>query len=321
MAVTQSEIVARRDPSAGLGVRRHRNPAGWSVGPCTYLAAERDRLAALQWPLFDVVPQGVTVGGLIEGVDLTADLSAEMIDEIRRALFEFKVIFFRDQALTPQRHVAFARRFGELEVHPFIPANAEHPELVRFEKSSEVGGYENSWHHDVTWREVPSMGAVLHAIRVPPVGGDTVFSDMYAAYDALDDDVKARVESLTAVHDFMRSFGGQVPPGREAEFRAKYPLVEHPVVCRHPSTGRRLLYVNVNFTNHIVGLDEDESRELLALLCQQAHTLEHQCRFRWQNDSVAFWDNRAVQHYATSDYWPHVRIMERASIVGTRPAA
>jgi taurine dioxygenase len=321
MAITQPEVVAERDPGARLGARRHQSSHGGSVGPCTYLAPERERLASLQWPLFDVVPQGVTVGGLIEGVDLTADLSDELIDEVRRALFEYKVIFFRDQPLTPHQHVAFARRFGDLEVHPFIPANAEHPELVRFEKSSEVGGYENSWHHDVTWREVPSMGAVLHAIQVPPVGGDTLFSDMYAAYDALDDDLKARIDSMTAVHDFMRAFGGQVPPGREDEFRAKYPLVEHPVVCRHPHTGRRLLYVNVNFTSHIVGLDDDESRDLLAVLCRQAHTLEHQCRFRWHDDSVAFWDNRAVQHYAASDYWPEVRIMERASIVGTRPAA
>ena len=320
-APTRSEVVAERDPGARLGVRRHQNSGGWSVGPCTYLADERQRLADLRWPLFDVVQQGVTVGGEIVGVDLTTELPEAVIDEIRRALFEFKVIFFRDQPLTPAQHVSFARRFGELEVHPFIPANGEHPELVRFEKSSEVGGYENSWHHDVTWRETPSMGAVLHAVRVPAVGGDTLFSDMYAAYDALDDDTKQRIDSMTAVHDFMRAFSGQVPAGREDEFRAKFPLVEHPVVCRHPATGRRLLYVNVNFTSHLVGLDEDESRELLNTLCAQAHTLEHQCRFRWRDDSVAFWDNRAVQHYAASDYWPEVRIMERASIVGTRPTA
>jgi taurine dioxygenase len=144
---------------------------------------------------------------------------------------------------------------------------------------------------------------------------------MYAAYDALDDDVKARIDTMTAVHDFMRAFSSQVPAGREDEFRAKFPLVEHPVVCRHPATGRRLLYVNVNFTSHLVGVDEDESRVLLEQLCRQAYTVEHQCRFRWQNDSVAFWDNRAVQHYAASDYWPEVRIMERASIVGSRPVA
>jgi len=321
MAAIETEIVARSDPGAALLARRLRNERGPSVGPCTYLAAERQRLAGLEWPLFDVVALGATVGGVIEGVGLTGDVSDALIEEIRRALFEYKVIFFRDQPFTPEGHVAFAHRFGELEVHPFIPPNADQPELVRFEKSSEVGGYENSWHHDVTWRAIPSMGAILHAVQVPAVGGDTLFSDMYAAYDALDDETKDRIASMTAVHDFMRAFRSQVPAGREDEFRARYPLVEHPVVCRHPNTGRKLLYVNINFTSHIVGLDEDDSRDLLLQLCRQAHTIEHQCRFRWQKDSVAFWDNRSVQHYAASDYWPEVRIMERASIVGTRPTA
>ena len=321
MAATETEIVAQNDPGAHLGVRRHQSAPGRAVGPCTYLAAERQRLAGLSWQHFDVEQLGATLGGVIEGVDLTRDLPDAIIEEIRQALYEYKVIFFRNQPLSAERHVAFARRFGELETHPFIPPNPDHPELVRFEKSSEVGGYENSWHHDVTWRAIPSMGAILHAVRVPAVGGDTVFSDMYAAYDGLDDDTKQRIATMTAVHDFMKAFSSQVPAGRTEEFRARYPLVEHPVVCRHPATGRQLLYVNVNFTSHLVGLSEDESRDLLDQLCQQAHTLEHQCRFRWRDDSVAFWDNRAVQHYAASDYWPEVRIMERASIIGTRPTA
>src|SRR5438552_3385533 len=182
MAAIETEIVAQKDPSAGLGAHRIHSLQGQSVGPCTYLAAERQRLAGLQWQHFDVVQQAATLGAVIEGVDLTRDLPDALIDEIRRALFEFKVIFFRNQALTPERHVAFARRFGDLEIHPFIPPNAERPELVRFEKSADVGGYENSWHHDVTWRATPSMGAILHAVQVPAVGGDTLFSDMYAAY-------------------------------------------------------------------------------------------------------------------------------------------
>jgi taurine dioxygenase len=165
------------------------------------------------------------------------------------------------------------------------------------------------------------MGAVLHAISVPPVGGDTLFSDMYAAYDALPEEVKDRLEGLTAVHDFMRSFGAVVPADRAEEMRERYPLVEHPVVVRHDVTGRRLLYVNVNFTSHIVGLSPQENAELLPLLCQQAATVEHQVRFRWTDHAVAFWDNRAVQHYASSDYWPATRVMERASIVGGRPSA
>ena len=260
-----------------------------------------------------------TIGAELRGVDLRLDLAPAVIAEIKQALLDYKVIFFRDQPLTPEQHIAFARRFGELELHPFIPGNTHHPELVRFEKSADVGGFENGWHHDVTWRAAPSLAAVLHAISVPPTGGDTLFSDQYAAYDTLDDDTKALIEGRTATHDFTRAFGAQVPEEHRAAMREKYPVVHHPVVCTHATTGRRHLYVNVFFTTAIDGLDEDLSRQVLSKLCKQAAVLEFQCRFSWQNDSVAFWDNRAVQHYAASDYWPDVRVMERASIVGLPP--
>jgi alpha-ketoglutarate-dependent taurine dioxygenase len=314
--VTATEIVAQKDPGAGLGHRR----VGWA-GPASHLAPERQRLAGLRWQNFRAEQLGTTVGAILTGVDLTATLPDDVIAEIRQALVDYKVIFFRDQPLTQEQHVAFARRFGDLEVHPFIPANPAHPELVRFEKSAEVSGYENSWHHDVTWRETPSMGAVLHAIQVPAVGGDTSFSDMYAAYDALDDDIRAIVDASVAEHDYMRAFGRQVPADRQDEMRAKYPVVQHPVAITHPATGRKLLYVNRNFTTRIVGLPEAQSADVLEQLYAQAALIEHQARFHWYKDSVAFWDNRAVQHYASSDYWPEVRIMERASIIGTRPVA
>lgn len=163
------------------------------------------------------------------------------------------------------------------------------------------------------------MGAVLRAVEVPPTGGDTLFSDMYAAYDGLDEQTRARIEGMEAVHDFLRSFGRQVPPDRLAEMRRQYPQVTHPVVRTHEETGRRLVYVNRIFVDHLVGLDPDEGDRLLDHLCRQAEVVEHQCRWRWEPDSVAFWDNRAVQHYACSDYWPSVRVMERASVIGTRP--
>jgi len=314
-------LLASNDPAAALSARWVRM-AGTDrmVGPAAHLAAERERLAALTWNEFGVRRLGATLGAELSGLDLRTDLPDAVIDEIRRALAEYKVIFFRDQPVSPEQHVAFARRFGDLEVHPFIPGNPSVPELVRFQKTAEVGGYENSWHHDVTWRLTPSMGAVLHALHVPEVGGDTLFADMYAAYDGLPDEVKAQIDGLTAVHDFMKSFGRQVPPDKMEETRAKYPLVEHPVVCTHEVTGRRFLYVNRNFVDHIVGFEPAESDALIDQLCSQADYPEHQCRFRWERDSIAFWDNRAVQHYAASDYWPEVRIMERASIVGNRPA-
>lgn len=322
MTTTRTDIVARHDPSAAVGLRRvsvRNGPV--KMGPLGHLAAERQRLADLRFRRFAVRPLAATLGGEIRGLDLRVPLDDDTVAELREALFAFKVIFFRDQPLSAAQHVAFAGRFGDLEVHPFIPPNAEHPELVRFEKSADVGGYENAWHHDVTWRATPSMGAVLHAIDVPPVGGDTVFCDMYAVYDGLDDELKARLDGLTAVHDFMRSFRGQVPPGREDEFRARYPQVEHPVVCTHDATGRKYLYVNRIFTDHIVGVSHDESEALIERLCRESDVLEYQCRFHWEPDSIAFWDNRAVQHYAMSDYWPSERIMERASIVGARPRA
>lgn len=290
-----------------------------AVGPFSHLAEERDRLAALRWRHFDAEQLGSTVGAEIAGVDLTAALPDEVIAEVRQALHDYKVIFFRDQPLTPQQHVALARRFGELEIHPFLPSNTGEPELVRFEKTAEVSGYENSWHHDVTWRDRPSMGAILHAVSVPERGGDTLFADMYAAYAALDEKTKSEIDDLVAVHDFTRTFAHGMTADERRKAQEQYPQVEHPVVCSHAATGRLHLYVNRPFVSHIAGMDGEASRDLLDLLCRQTDSPEHQCRFTWTKDAVAFWDNRAVQHYASSDYWPQRRTMERASIVGTRP--
>lgn len=289
------------------------------VGPFTHLAAERDRLDGLRWEHFDAQLLGATVGAELTGVDLTRDLPDAVISDIRRALHEYKVIFFRDQPLTQAQHVAFARRFGRLEVHPFLPSNTDEPELVRFQKTAEVSGYENGWHHDVTWREVPSMGAVLHALEVPDRGGDTLFADMYAAYDGLDAETKEMVDQLDAIHDFTQTFGHGMSEEERRKAQASYPPVVHPVVCTHAATGRRHLYVNRAFTSRIIGLEPDASHALIDRLCRQADSAEHQCRFTWSPHAVAFWDNRAVQHYASSDYWPHKRTMERASIIGDRP--
>jgi taurine dioxygenase len=307
-------------PTAGLQARRVTlEPWNVQVGPLGHLVEERQRLAGLTFEHFTVEQLGATIGAIISGLDLTRELDDAVVDELGKALTDFKVIFFRDQPVTAAQHVAFARRFGELEVHPFIPANAEQPELVRFEKEATVGGYENGWHSDVSWRECPSMGAVLHAVEVPPVGGDTLFADMAAAYDGLDDETKERIDGLTAVHDFVKVFGHTVKPEEREAMRAQYPTVEHPVVRTHAQSGRKLLYVNRFFVDHIVDMDREESDALIDRLSRQAEMVEYQCRFRWEQDSIAFWDNRAVQHYASSDYWPERRVMERASIVGERP--
>lgn len=264
-------------------------------------------------------PLSPTVGAEIGGVSLAAAMDDETFDEVHRALLEYKVIFFRDQDITPEQHVAFARRFGALETHPFVPHRDGHPEVMVLKKSERMGGYENLWHSDVTWRLEPSLGSVLLAREIPKVGGDTLFCDMYSAYEGLDDGVRASLDGLRAVHDFTRTFGRFMSAEELAKKQQEFPPAEHPVVRTHPETGRKGLYVNGAFTSHIVGMDPDESDLLLELLYRQAAVPEYQCRFRWRRYSVAFWDNRAVQHYAASDYYPSRRVMERVTIVGDTP--
>jgi taurine dioxygenase len=264
-------------------------------------------------------PLSPTVGAEVDGVDVATPLDDATLAELRRALLDYKVIFFRDQDVTTDEHLAFARHFGALETHPFAPHKDGYPEVLLLEKNEQVGGYENVWHSDVTWRLQPSPGSVLRAREVPAVGGDTLFCDMVAAYEGLDDDVRAALDGLRAVHDFTRTFGRALDPEALAQKQKEYPPAEHPVVRTHPETGRKALYVNGAFTSHIVGMAREDSRRLLDLLYRQATVPEYQCRFRWRPHSIAFWDNRAVQHYAASDYWPQRRVMERVTIVGDTP--
>ena len=264
-------------------------------------------------------PLSPTVGAEIGGVDLAQPVDDATLAELRRALLEYKVIFFRDQDVTTEQHLAFARRFGELEIHPFAPHKEGYPEVLLLEKNEQMGGYENVWHSDVTWRLEPSLGSVLLAREVPAVGGDTLFSDMVAAYEGLDEATRTSLEGLRAVHDFTRTFGRLMSSEDLEKKRKEYPPAEHPVVRTHPETGRKGLYVNAAFTSHIVGMERSESRSLLQTLYSQASIPEYQCRFRWRRHSVAFWDNRAVQHYAVSDYFPKPRLMERVTIVGDKP--
>ena len=303
--------------TSGTDVRIPRF-GGMRMGPRPSVRSERERLAKLRFERFEVRPLGTTVGAEIHGVDL-AKLDDATFEELRDAWLAYKVVFFRDQTLTPKQQIDFAKRFGELEAHPFLEANTSHEEIVRFEKSEELTGYENIWHSDVSWRERPALASVLRAIEVPPKGGDTLFSDMITAYEGLDDDLKHRIEGLYAVHDFTHSFGKAFDANTLAEKQKEFPAVRHPIVRTHADTGRKILYVNSIFVSHIEGVDPAESRYLLDVLCRQATVPEYQCRFQWRKNSVAFWDNRAVQHYAASDYWPEPRIMERVAIVGDRP--
>ena len=309
-----------KDPIARIAPRRvHIERFGVELGPVVHVADERARLSSPQYEHITVTPKGVTLGAEISGVRLGGDLPDEVIAEIRRAWLDYKVVYVRDQDISSTEHVEFARRFGELEVHPFLLGSEEHPELVRFEKGVEASGFENGWHHDVTWRATPSMGAILRSIQVPATGGDTAFSDMAAAYDGLDDEMKERLDGLQAAHDYTLAFGSFVDDSKKAEMREQYPVVHHPIVRTHPETGRKLLFVNAYFTSHVVDMGENEGNRLLRYLISRASIMEYQYRVSWEPNQVTLWDNRIVQHYALSDYYPDVRIMERASIVGDRP--
>jgi taurine dioxygenase len=277
----------------------------------------------LQIDSLTLTPLTPTIGAEGSGVDLSQPLDDGTRGAIRQALLDWKVLFFRDQDITTEQHLAFAGNFGALEVHPFAPSKRGYPEVLAITHDRDRPGRENTWHSDVTWRLEPSLGSVLRAVEVPPVGGDTLFADMYAAYEGLSDEVKAAIEAAVAVHDFAHFRVGMRRQGKsEAEieaFNTAYPMVEHPVVRTHPETGRKAIYVNAAFTQSIVGLDKPDSDALLKHLYAQAAIPEYQCRFRWETNSIAFWDNRASQHYAASDYWPAVRRMERVTIIGDRP--
>jgi taurine dioxygenase len=272
----------------------------------------------------DLVPMTPTIGAEVHGLSLAGSLEEKERDFILDGLRDWKVLFFRDQDINREQHVAFACNFGELEVHPFAPAGDGIPEIMVLDHDDKPRAAgtprENIWHSDVSWREVPSLASVLRAVVVPDLGGDTLWADMGAAYDGLAPGMQRYLDGLTAVHDFAPSFGSRLGPDQFAAMRKQYPLVEHPVVRIHPVTGRRILYVNGAFTTRILGIPSDESKWLLDFLCRQAATPEYQCRFHWQPGSIAMWDNRCTQHYAVQDYWPQRRLMERVTIIGERPA-
>jgi taurine dioxygenase len=260
-----------------------------------------------------------SIGGEVSDIDLASDLDDDAIAGLRQALLDRKVLFFRDQEISTEQHIAFARRFGTLETHPFTDNHPEHPEVIVLANGPANKSRINVWHSDVTWRREPSLGSVLRAREVPDVGGDTLFADMEAAYDSLPEELRQRLDGLEAEHDFMRAFGARLSDEKRAAMREQYPIATHPVVRTHPETGRKSLYVNAGFTVRILGLEAADSEAMLRRLYALARVPEFQVRFRWRKNSIAFWDNRGCQHYPVSDYHPAVRVMERVTIVGDRP--
>lgn len=257
------------------------------------------------------------IGAELHGVDLAYGPTRQQLDEIHRALLENLVIFFRDQQLSPEQHLAFGRSFGNLHVHPAAPHEEGMPELMRIhadENSPRANG--EGWHTDVSCDPEPPMGSILYIKQCPPNGGDTLFANMYAAYDALSDRLKAYLAGLTAIHDGEHVYRGLFDSAAE---KASYPRAEHPVVRTHPVTGRKALFVNRGFTTRILGIPIDESDAMLRYLYEHMENPLFQCRFRWRSNSIAFWDNRCTQHRALWDYWPHTRSGNRVTIGGDKP--
>jgi taurine dioxygenase len=259
------------------------------------------------------------IGAEISGIDLRLAPSNQQLDEIHRALAENLVIFFRDQPITPEQHLAFGRLFGDLHFHPAAPSVDGHPELLKIyadKDSPRANGEE--WHSDVSCEPEPPMGSILHIRQCPPRGGDTLFANMYAAYEALSDRMKAYLDGLTAIHSGEHVFRGMYA-NYGVKDKPSYPKAEHPVIRTHPVTGRKLLFVNRTFTTRILGIPRDESDAILEYLYRHAANPLFQCRFRWQPDSIAFWDNRCAQHHAMWDYWPHTRSGARVTVKGDKP--
>ncbi len=273
-----------------------------------------------EWTLRHLTP---CIGTEVHGINLADNHSDATIAALSDLLVERKVLFFRDQPISVEAHIVFAARFGELEVHPFTTNDMAHPEVIHLDNDEANPPYINLWHSDVTWRAEPSLGSILRARVVPEVGGDTLFANMEAAYDGLDEATKEQIDGLMAMHDNEGFLAGMKMRGASDEEveakRQEFPPSTHPVVRTHPVSGRKSLYVNRAFTRCIVDMDPAESDALLQKLYLQAWIPDYQCRFRWEPDSFAFWDNRAAQHYAAADYWPETRKMERVTIIGDKP--
>jgi len=273
----------------------------------------------MAYETIEVRPVTPRIGAEIGKVRLR-ELSNRQLEEIHAALLEHQVIFFRDQTLDLDSQKAFVRHFGELHVHPGAPGAPGHPEVMPVhadEKSTYIAG--ESWHSDVSCDPEPPMGSILHLRVVPPVGGDTLFASMYAAYEALSPRMKAYIEGLTATHDGEPYYRGRYTD-KGVDDRGKiYPRAVHPVVRTHPETKRKALYVNRMFTTRINEVSRDESEAVLGYLVEHCAKPEFQMRFRWRRDSVAFWDNRCVQHLALWDYFPRVRSGFRVTVKGDKP--
>lgn len=268
-------------------------------------------------------PISGSLGAEVHGVNLAEDLDDQTFSEVKQALLENLVIFFRDQDITPEQQIAFGRRFGDLHIHPFIPALPGHDEIIRLYAESgekEMLRLANEWHPDLSYTNDPPLAAILRGVQIPSRGGDTMWVNLYKAYDTLSERMKEILADMVAVHDVTKTYRRQdlqKKGGAEQYWNTftKSPPVEQPIVQVHPETGKKLLYISQLTTTHIVGLNPHESDAMLNMLLQHLEWKELHCRFYWENNTVAMWDNRCTAHYAVRDF-TEPREMHRVTVLG-----
>ena len=275
--------------------------------------------------MIDVKLLSGALGAEISGIDLT-DASDENFKTINNLLLEHKVIFFRNQPLTSEQHVALASKFGPLETHAYVRGLSEFPEIIRIiKKPEEKTQWGEGWHSDVSYNEKPTKAVILKSIKIPPVGGDTVFSNMELAWETLEEEIKNKIKNKKAVHSslgggfFLDKYKAMQSNGNMDEYSNT-----HPILRTHPETGKKILFVNWTYTKEIVGMDKEESKEILNYLFEHQARLDLTCRFKWTENAIAIWDNRSVQHYAIADFYPNKglgfeRVMDRIAVEGDHP--
>jgi len=266
-------------------------------------------------------PYAPNLGAEVYGIDLSKGITDEQYTEIRDAFLKYQVLFFKNQSeIPPEIHVDIGKRFGTLHHHPAAPTMKGHPEVfeIHATKESKVANGEH-WHSDVSCDEEPPLGTMLQIHILPQCGGDTMFNNMYTAYEALSEPIKDMISGLSALHSSEHFYKGRYSDRGQDDDKINYPEAVHPVVRTHPETGKKALFVNRTFTNRINELSKDESDILLDLLFKQGEHINHQIRYRWSKNDMAFWDNRCCMHHAIWDYWPEERKGRRVTIKGDRP--
>jgi len=269
-----------------------------------------------------IIKEDFALGATIQEIDLREPLDESLTAFISQALAENEVIFFRDQDISPQQHKDFALRFGKLQSHPVYPTIEGFPEITILENDEDNPSKIEKWHTDMTFKQTPPLGSILLGKVIPKKGGDTLFASLSAAFSDLPKEMRESLQAMNAIHSFEHGFKESLsePYGREKLSQAlkDNPPVEHPVIRTHPITGKKLIFVNSLFTLKIKSLSDSKSKELLDFLCEHIKQEKYQCRFSWEVNSIAFWDNRSVIHKPDNNYWPQVRRMERITIDDTQ---